>query len=215
VSGLCSDLERKNAESIAYHFGLNRKQIQHFIGESDWDDTPFRKELERQIATQLGKDDGVLAFDPSAFPKSGKQSVGVARQWCGRLGKVDNCQVGVYPSYVSGKGHAVVDGDLYLPKEWTKDKARMKKAGIRKQKQKYRTRHAMCLELLDAHGKSLPHQWITGDDELERPIEFRRELQRRSEKYLLAVPCNTKFVDLESEQPEQPETDRRAPRSAC
>lgn len=214
VSGLCSDLERKNAESIAYHFGMNRKQIQHFIGESDWDDIPFRKELARQIATQLGEDDGVLVFDPSAFPKSGKQSVGVARQWCGRLGKVDNCQVGVYLAYVSGKGHAIVDGDLYLPKEWTNDKARMKKAGIPKHKQKYRTRHTMCLELLEEHGECVPHEWITGDDELGRPIEFRRELQRRSEQYLLAVPCNTKFVDLEMEQPEHRETNRRASRRA-
>jgi SRSO17 transposase len=214
VSGLCSDLERKNAESIAYHFGMNRKQIQHFLGESDWDDGPFRKELACQIATQLGQDDGVLAFDPSAFPKSGKQSVGVARQWCGRPGKVDNCQVGVYIGYVSGKGHALVDGDLYLPQEWTKDKARMKKAGIPPQQQKYRTRHQMCLDLLDEHGACLPHQWITGDDELGRPIEFRRELQRREERYLLAVPCNTKFIDRQSEQPEQPETDRHAARRA-
>jgi SRSO17 transposase len=209
VSGLCSDLESKNAESIAYHFGMDRKQIQHFIGQSEWEDRPFRKELARQIAEQLGDDDGVLVFDPSAFPKSGKQSVGVARQWCGRLGKVDNCQVGVFLGYVSGRGHALVDGDLYLPEAWTKDKPRMKKAGVPKHKQKYRNRHQMCLELLNEHGQSLPHQWITGDDELGRPIEFRRELQRRGEQYLLAVPCNTKFVDLESEQPDEPETDRK------
>ena len=209
VSGLCSDLQSKNGESIAYHFGMDRRPIQHFIGISEWEDQPCRKELARQIAEQLGEHDGVLVFDPSAFPKSGKQSVGVARQWCGRLGKVDNCQVGVFLGYVSGRGHALVDGDLYLPEEWTKDKSRMKKAGIPKHRQKYRTRHEMCLELLADHGQSLPHQWITGDDELGRPIEFRRELQRRGEQYLLAVPCNTKFVDLETEQPNEPETDRK------
>ncbi|MCX7385527.1 MAG: transposase [Planctomycetales bacterium] len=157
VRGLCSDLERKNAESIAYHFGMDRKQIQHFIGISEWDDQHFRKELARQIATQRGEQDGVL----------------------------------------------------YLPEEWTKNKTRMKKAGIPNHKQKYRTRHQMCLELLNEHGQSLPHQWITGDDELGRPIEFRRELQRLGEQYLLAVPCNTKFVDLETEQPDEPETDRK------
>jgi SRSO17 transposase len=209
VSGLCSDLESKNAESMAYHFGMDRKQIQHFIGQSEWDDQPFRKELARQIAAQLGERDGVLVFDPSAFPKSGRHSVGVARQWCGRLGKVDNCQVGVFLGYVSGRGHALVDGDLYLPEEWTKDKTRMTKAGVPKHKQSYRTRHQMCLELLDEHGGGLPHQWITGDDELGRPIGFRRELQRRGEQYLLAVPCNTRFVDLESEQSDESETDRR------
>lgn len=209
VSGLCSDLQSKNGESIAYHFGMDRRPIQHFIGISEWDDQPFRKELARQIAEQLGEHDGILVFDPSAFPKSGKQSVGVARQWCGRLGKVDNCQVGVFLGYVSGRGHALVDGDLYLPEEWTKDKSRLQKAGVPKHKQKYRTRHEMCLELLADHAQSLPHQWITGDDELGRPIEFRRELQRRGEQYLLAVPCNTKFVDLETEQPNEPETDRK------
>ena len=79
VSGLCSDLQSKNAESIAYHFGMDRRPIQHFIGISEWEDQPFRKELARQIAEQLGEHNGVLVFDPSAFPKSGKQSVGVAR----------------------------------------------------------------------------------------------------------------------------------------
>jgi len=96
VEGMCSDLENKNGESIAYLFGLERKSIQHFIGESQWDDEPLRAELGRQVGLQMGEPDGVLAFDPSAFPKSGKQSVGVGRQWCGRLGKVDSCQVGVY-----------------------------------------------------------------------------------------------------------------------
>ena len=202
ISGLCSDLKRKNAESIAYHFGMDRKTIQHFLGESEWDDELLRKELANQIAEQLGTADGVLVFDPSGFPKSGKGSVGVARQWCGRLGKIDNCQVGVYLAYVSGKGHALVDGELYLPKEWTTDKQRMKRAGVPKQKQKFRTRHSICHELLDQHGESLPHQWIAGDDELGRPTEFRRKLHARSEQYLLAVPCNTLIRDLEVELPE-------------
>ena len=202
VSGLCSDLERKNAESIAYHFGLERKTIQHFIGESHWDDAPLRIEMANQIAQQLGTDDGVLIFDPSAFPKSGKQSVGVTRQWCGRLGKIDNCQVGVFMAYASRKGHALVDGDLYLPMEWIKDKKRMNKAGVPKHKQKYRTRTAMCLELLKLHADRLPHQWITGDDEMGQPAEFRRELRTLNEQYLLAVPKNTSVADLEIPPPE-------------
>lgn len=85
VRGLCSDLERKNGESIAYLFGLDRKAIQYFVGESKWNARPLRDELAHQIGSELGEPDGVLAFDPSSFPKSGKQSVGVARQWCGRL----------------------------------------------------------------------------------------------------------------------------------
>ena len=202
VQGLCSDLEHKNGESIAYLFGLDRKTIQHFIGESKWDDKILREELARQVGKELGETNGVIAFDPSGFPKSGKQSVGVNRQWCGRLGKVDNCQVGVFLSYVSSKGHALVDTELYLPKEWTNNKQRMKRAGVPKERRRYRTRHESCLELLDRHGEKLPHSWVTGDDELGRPAGFRRKLRERNERYLLAVPCNTKVRDLGIVEPE-------------
>ncbi|QDV20565.1 hypothetical protein Pan153_52410 [Gimesia panareensis] len=115
VRGLCSDLQHKNGESIAYLFGLDRKAIQHFLGESNWSDALIREKLAKQIGTELGEFDGVIAFDPSAFAKSGDQSVGVARQWCGRLGKIENCQVGIYMAYVSSKGHAIVDTQLYIP----------------------------------------------------------------------------------------------------
>ena len=203
VSGLCSDLESKNAESIAYHFDLDRKTMQYFIGQSQWDDVPLRRELVTQVAQQLGEATGVLILDPSAFPKSGSESVGVARQWCGRLGKVDNCQVGLYLGYASSKGHALVDGELYLPKEWTNSKKRLTKAGVPKNKQRYKTRHETFIEMLKLHGPELPHEWIAGDDELGRPIEFRRKLHRMGEKYMLAVPNNTKINILSSDTEEQ------------
>ena len=94
--------------------------------------SPCDRSCDSQVKTHLGQGDGVLVFDPSGFPKSGRESVGVARQWCGRLGKVDNCQVAIYLGYVSRKGHTLVDTRLYLPKEWTKDKARLDKAGVPK-----------------------------------------------------------------------------------
>ena len=200
VRGLLSDLETKNVESIAYRFGQDRMPLQWFVGMSDWADEPVREELIRQVGQQLGRDDGVLVFDPSAFPKSGQESVGVARQWCGRLGKVDNCQVAVYMGYVSVEEHALVDMRLYLPKEWTKDKQRREKAGIPKEV-RFRTRHQLCLEMLDQHGDKLPHSWVTGDDELGRPYSFRRRLDRRDERYLLAVPSNTTIRDLETNEP--------------
>lgn len=201
VQGLCSDLHHKNGESIAYLFGLDRKAIQHFLGESPWDDRLLREELSGQIGEVLGEFDGVIAFDPSTFPKSGQQSVGVARQWCGRLGKIENCQVGVYMAYVTAKGHALVDTELFLPQEWTSDKNRMKRAGIPKEYRRRRTRHELCLELLDRHSDRLPHGWITGDDELGRPADFRRKLRDRGERYLLAVPSNTTIRDLEIPAP--------------
>jgi len=94
----------------------------------------------------------------------------------------------------------LVDGELYLPKEWTGDKKRLRKAGVPKDKQTYKTRHATFLELLERHGKCLPHEWITGDDELGRPIAFRRTLHALGEQYLLAVPCNTK-INVLGEEP--------------
>jgi len=149
----------------------------------------------------LGHDDGVLVFDPSAFAKSGTESVGVARQWCGRLGKVDNCQVALSLGYVSAKGHTLVDMRLSLPKEWTQDKPRLDKAGVPPAQRGYRTRHQLALDMLEQDGASLPHGWIAGDDAMGRPYWFRRRLDRLGERYLLAVPGNTLMRDLEAAPP--------------
>ena len=201
ISGLLSDLEQKNAEAIAYRFGQARLGLQHFLGGAEWDDAPLRMELARQVGQQLGEADGVLVFDPSAFKKSGRESVGTARQWCGRLGKVDNCQVAVYLGYVSRQEHALVDVQLYLPKEWTRDKARCTKAGVPKTRRRHRTRHLLCLDMLQEKGGLLPHAWVTGDDELGRVFWFRRRLHSAGERYLLAVPSNTLIRDREAEPP--------------
>jgi SRSO17 transposase len=201
VSGLLSDLESKNVESIAYRFGQERLALQRFIGWAEWADAPLRDELARQIGSSLGEAGAVLVFDPSGYPKSGRESVGVARQWCGRLGKTDNCQVAVYLGYVSSTEHALVDTRLYLPKEWTQDKARLAKAGVPKAQRKFHTRHELCLEMLAERGPVLPHQWIAGDDELGHPSWFRRRLRELREQYLLAVPSNTMIRDLEVEPP--------------
>lgn len=201
VRGLLSDVERKNVASIASHFGHERLGLQGFIGWDDWDDAPLRQALLDQVGQQLGQADGVLVFDPSAFPKSGHESVGVARQWCGRLGKVDNCQVAISLGYVSRKGHTLVDLRLYLPKEWTQEKARLDKAGVPTARRGYRTRHQLALEMLETPGASLPHRWIAGDDEMGRPYWCRRRLATVGERYVLAVPSNTLRRDLESQLP--------------
>ena len=123
VAGLVSNIKRKNIESIAYLYEQDRQPLQKFIGQKPWEWQPMIGELAGQIGAALGEADGVLVFDPSGVLKQGKASVGVARQWCGRAGKVDNCQVGVYLGYVTRKEHALVDTRLYLPEEWTKDKS--------------------------------------------------------------------------------------------
>lgn len=200
VRGLLSDLPRKNVESIAYRDDQDRGQLQHFVGVAEWDHRPLQQELVRQVGGELAQADGVIVFDPSAFPKQGTQSVGVARQWCGRLGKVDNCQVGVYMGYVSREEHALVDLRLYLPEDWARDRARRKRAGV-PPSVRFQTRHEQALEMLEENGPHLPHAWVAGDDELGQAAEFRRDLNERGETYLLAVPSNITIRDLEAEPP--------------
>lgn len=200
VHGLLSDVKRKNVESIAYRHDQDRIGLQRFIGYAPWDDAPLREELARQVGEQLGEADGVIVFDPSSFPKKGTESVGVQRQWSGRMGKVDNCQVGVFMGYVSSREHTLVDMRLYLPKAWANDEARRQKAGVPKEV-RYQSRHALCLEMLAEKGHRLPHRWITGDDELGRPYHFRRDLQQLGEQYLLAIPSNQLIRDFDVAPP--------------
>jgi SRSO17 transposase len=200
VQGLLSDLGSKDVESIAYLHDRERQGLQKFIGQSAWDHQPLLTTLVRQVGTELGEADAVLVFDPSAFPKKGTESVGVQRQWCGRLGKIDNCQVGIYLAYVSRREHALVDCRLFLPREWANRPKRRQKAGVPKAV-RFQTRHELILEMLDERGALLPHAWISGDDELGRSSWFRQELRSRHECYLLAVPSNTLVRDLTAAEP--------------
>jgi len=156
--------------------------------------------LAQQVGQQLGSATGVLVFDPSAFAKKGNAFVGVQRQWCGRLGKIDNCQVGIYLGYAARREHALVDVRLYLPREWATDRKRRQKAGVPREV-RFRTRHELALEMLDQHGGSLPHAWVSGDDEMGRCSWFRQQLRARGESYLLAVPSNTLVRDLRAPEP--------------
>lgn len=201
LAGLVSDLKHKTAESIAYRHDQERHGLQHFVGSSTWDHRPLLRELAGQVGREIGTPDGVIVFDPSGFAKKGRASVGVQRQWLGRLGKVDNGQVGVFMAYASYHEHALVDVRLYLPQAWAKDRTRRRRCGIPKAV-RYRTRHELALEMLRETGPLLPHGWVTGDDEMGRSSRFRAELRRLNEPYLLAVPSNTTIRDLEGAVPE-------------
>jgi SRSO17 transposase len=96
LEGKLSGLDRKTSEPIAHQAGVHRKPVQNFVGAGAWDDDAVMEELRRHVSEVLGTPEGILALDPSAFPKKGDDSCGVQRQWCGRLGKLDNCQVGVF-----------------------------------------------------------------------------------------------------------------------
>jgi SRSO17 transposase len=208
MTGLLSKLEHKTAEGIAYLHDQDRQGLQKFIGQVPWGQQPLLMTLAGQVGIDLGEADGVIVFDPSAVAKKGTGSVGVARQWNGRLGKVENSQVGIYMAYVSRKEHAIVNTRLYLPKEWAKDRVRREGAGVPKEI-KFRTRHQLALEMLDEQGSLLPHLWVAGDDEMGRSSGFRRDLQVRGEHYLLAVPSNTLVRNLDEPPPDYAGRGRR------
>jgi SRSO17 transposase len=208
LGGLLSDLERKNCEAIAHHFDQERAPLQHFLGASPWDHRPLLTELARQVGTELGEPDAVLVLDPSGFAKQGDDSVGVARQWLGRRGSVDNGQVGIYLAYVARREHALVDVRLYLPEDWARDYHRRRRAGVPKGTA-FQTRHELALDLLRGNRALLPHSWVAGDDEMGRSAKFRADLRQLGERYLLAVPSNTTLRDLDGEAPEG--TGRGAP----
>src|SRR5262247_2318806 len=198
--GLLSHLDGKNAETIATFVDVERLVIQAFIGTAPWDHRPLIQVLVGQVVERLGEPDGIIAFDPSSFPKRGTHAVGVKRQWCSHRGKVDNCQVGVFMGYVSRHDHALLDFRLSLPEEWARDAQRRAECHVPPEV-RYHTRHEQCLEMLDAWGEQVPHGWVTGDDELGRHTRFRHALRERSERYVLGVPCNTTVRDLEAPLP--------------
>src|SRR6266851_5011441 len=208
LQGLLSHLPGKNAEDIATFVAIERQVMQAFMGTAPWDHRPLIHVLVDEVAKRLGEPDGIIAFDPSSFPKRGTHSVGVKRQWCGHRGKVDTCQVGVFMGYVCGHEHALLDFRLSLPEEWARDEPRRQACHVPKEV-RYHTRHAQCLEMLDAWGAQVPHGWVTGDDELGRHTRFRHDLRERGERYVLGVPCTTTMCDLEAPLPEYAGRGRR------
>ena len=130
VQGLVSGLRRKSIEPIATAHGLYRRPLQHFVGAGKWSDNAVRDQMRRHIVAEIGDPTGVLIVDGSAVPKKGSESVGVARQYCGRLGKVDNCQVGQYLAYSTPRGFTLLEGDIYLPEEWLNEQERREKVHV-------------------------------------------------------------------------------------
>jgi SRSO17 transposase len=200
IRGLLSDLERKTAEPVAYRENRERKPIQFFVGRGRWDDEKVMAELRRHVAHDLADPEGVIVFDPSGFPKKGTHSVGVKRQWCGRLGKIENCQVGVFMAYATSKGHGPLDRRLFLPKDWAADPARREECRV-PEDVGYLPKWRIALGMLEAHGAGILHGWIAGDDEFGRVQAFRGDLRRRGERYVLDVPCDTLVRDLGRRRP--------------
>jgi len=190
IRGRLSGLVRKTCEPIAIQAGHPRKPVQRFVGAGLWDDEAVMAELRRDVAEELGNPDGVLVVDGSGFPKKGNASCGVARQWCGRLGKVDNCQVGVFLIYAAAGGHAPLDRRLYLPKDWAADRQRRTQCYV-PDDIAFQEQWRIGLDLIDRSGPAVPYGWVAADDEFGRATEFRAQLRLRHRRYVLDIPSTT------------------------
>jgi SRSO17 transposase len=195
LQGKLTGLERKTTEPIASQAGLKRRPLQHFLGAGLWDDRAVRSELRRHVRDDIGDPKGVLILDGHAVPKKGDDSCGVARQWCGRLGKVDNCQVGYFLAYAGKRGKALVDARLYLPEQRAADVVHRTKTYVPAEVV-YQEGWRLGLELVLSSGRELPHAWVLGDDEFGRASNLRGLLRLHKERYVLDVPCNTLVRDL-------------------
>ena len=158
--------DRRNAENLSESVGVPARAMQRFLTAAPWDDDAVMGRLQEYLAPRLGHSEAVWVLDGSDFPKQGRKSAGVARQYCGRLGKVANCQAGMFLAYVSPLGRALVDQGLYLPESWTSDDARCAAAGVPEDKRRYRSKTELALELLQralvrGHLKA---GWVAGDD---------------------------------------------------
>ncbi len=187
VAVLLGGTERKSVEPIALAQGVDRRQLQHFVGVSPWDHGPLLGRLQQEVGDEIGDPQGALVVDGSAMPKKGTESVGVTRQWCGRLGKVENCQLGVFLAYAGKDSSTLVDERLYLPRAWTFDEERRRKAKV-PAAVTFKKPWEVADEMLRHVGPRLPHRWIVGDAEFGRSTAFRDRLAKRGERYVLEVP---------------------------
>lgn len=164
VHGLLGAAERRNVENIAEAVsGGVVRTMQKFISQGCWDSAEVLGELRTHVTETLGDPDGTINVDETGFPKKGKKSVGVKRQYSGTLGRVDNCQVGVMANYCSAQGHTLIDRRLFLPEEWAEDAPRREEAGV-PAGVVFRTKPELALEMVqNAAASGVPFQWVGGD----------------------------------------------------
>ena len=191
--------ERRNAENLSESVGVSARVLQRFLTEARWDDDAVMGRLQEYLAPRLAHPEAVWVFDGSDFPKQGRKSAGVARQYCGRLGKVANCQAGMFLAYVSPLGRALVDKRLYLPENWTSDDARCRAAGVPEERRGYRSKTELALEMLARalERDQLRAKWVAGDDVFGMSPSFREGLAALGMWYVLDVPGGTTLWPLE------------------
>jgi len=195
LHGLLGNQPRKSVEPIALSLGVNVRDLQHFIGQSHWRLEPVADTHQYLVAETLGEPDGVALIDESGVIKQGTDSVGVAHQYCGSVGKVANAQVGVYLGYVSRKGYTLADARLFMPEEWFDDAHadRRRQCGV-PQDLTFKTKPEIALELLkDAVRRGhLPFQWVAADALYGDAPHFRDGVAALGKWYFTEVACSTR-----------------------
>jgi SRSO17 transposase len=188
LRGLLSPVERKNGWQLAEVNGDDTPYgVQHLLGRAQWDAEAVRDDLRGYVIEHLGSPQGVLVIDETGFLKKGRHSVGVARQYSGTAGRVENCQIGVFLAYASARGHALLDRALYVPKEWTQDRERCAQAGI-PEEQPFATKPALARDMLEqAFQAGVPARWVTGDSVYGDDRRLRMWLEAQERAYVLAV----------------------------
>lgn len=186
---------KKTAEGVALTVAQDKvRSVQHFLGDGSWDDRAILDRHAVLVADSIGDHDGVLIVDGSDFPKRGAFSAGVARQYCGNTGKVDNCQAGVFVGYASVHGYTLLDARLYLPEEWfaPSSRGRWERAGI-PDDTPFKTKLQLAWEIIEHQHDlgAIPFAWVTCDDAFGSSHEFLGNLEEIGRKYLADVPIST------------------------
>ena len=188
LRGWLSEAERKNSWQVAEICGESTPYgFQSLLSRADWDADAVRDELRIYVMQHLGDFTGVLVLDETGFLKKGEHSAGVTRQYSGTAGKVENCQIGVFLSYASSLGHALVDRELYLPNVWTDDAERCRQAGIPTDRP-FATKPQLAQQMLArAFAAGVPATWVTGDSVYGANRPLRQWLEAQPQAYVLAV----------------------------
>lgn len=209
LDGLLSGVERKTGWLMAEQAGLERPyRMQSLLGRSQWDAGALRDAVRAYAVEALGDADGVLVVDETGFLKKGSHSVGVARQYSGTAGRIENCQIGVFIAYASRYGQTLIDRQLYLPKEWAEDEARRASAHV-PQQHAFATKPTIAAELIaDALDAGVPCAWVLADALYGSDSKLRRMLEGRGQPYCLAVRSNHRLRFVREHRFEQtdPET---------
>ena len=204
LAGLLGPVERRNGWQLAEQIGERAPDgVQRLLRTARWDAEAVRDDLRAYVVEHLGDPRAVLVVDETGFPKKGTKSVGVARQYCGPLGKVANCQVGVFLAYASPHGHAFLDRALYLPEAWAADAARRREAGVPADVA-FRTKPELAQAMLEhALGAGVPAGWVTGDEVYGGDRRLRVWLEERGVPHALAVKSSEPLWALTERGPAQ------------